>query len=91
MADVFVNYKREERAIAERVNAQLRAVYCEAEHGMRIDALFPMLLETCVVPPRMQRYQWVDLTGAMRAPASKPPPIMSQSASWDADPIPQPR
>ena len=37
-------------------------VYNEADHGMRINALFPVLLETCEVPIRMNRIQYLDLT-----------------------------
>jgi hypothetical protein len=37
-------------------------VYTEANHGMRINALFPILLEDCRVPIRMSRIQYLDLT-----------------------------
>ena len=37
-------------------------VYTEANYGMRIGALFPVLLEDCEIPERMKRIQHLDLT-----------------------------
>jgi hypothetical protein len=37
-------------------------VYSEAEYGISKNAYFPILLETCSIPPRMTRAQYVDVT-----------------------------
>jgi hypothetical protein len=37
-------------------------VYTEANYGLRIDSLFPVLLEPCEIPERMKRVQYLDLT-----------------------------
>ena len=39
-------------------------VYSEADYGLRINSLFPILLEPCEVPQRMQRIQYVDFTAS---------------------------
>jgi hypothetical protein len=56
---------RESRSVAvfwTPMSVSSDEVYNEADHGMRINALFPVLLETCEVPIRMSRIQYLDLT-----------------------------
>jgi hypothetical protein len=56
---------KESRSVAvfwTSLSVQSDEVYTEADHGMSIDALFPVLLETCDVPLRMRRIQYLDLT-----------------------------
>jgi TIR domain-containing protein len=44
------------------LSATSEEVYTEADYGMRIHALFPLLLEPCEIPERMKRIQYFDLT-----------------------------
>ena len=56
---------RESRSVAvfwTTLSVGSEEVYTEADHGLRINALFPILLEKCDIPIRMKRIQYVDLT-----------------------------
>jgi hypothetical protein len=65
--DAIEKALKESRSVAvfwTQMSVLSEEVRSEAEYGMRIGALFPVLLETCEIPIRMLRIQHLDLTRA---------------------------